>query len=100
MFLFLFIALSNSVNCIDLNRDSLLDCFSKHVDTNHDGNITYSEVSAVTDPIFFSMCDINMDGVLNMLDWDTPISCCLKQDRSCIYKVCNQCFITFNWVSI
>jgi hypothetical protein len=98
MLFFFFLAFGIATNCVDISRDALLDCFSTHIDTNHDGNITYSEVSVVTDPFFFRFCDINMDGVLNMLDWNHPVSCCEEIDRPCIYKVCNECFIKFNWV--
>lgn len=98
MLLLFFISLGVAIDCLEISRDALLDCFSKHVDTNHDGNITYAEVSAVTEPFFFPYCDINMDGVLNIVDWNTPVSCCQEIDRLCIYKVCNECFIKFNWV--
>jgi hypothetical protein len=73
-----------------MNRDTLLGCFMLHVDANHDGNITLSEIPSFTKPWFFEMCDVNHDGVLNLSDWNAENAFC--RDTECIYKVCNTCF--------
>lgn len=100
MLFLLFIALASAANftCQGINRDLLLDCFTKHVDLNHDGNLSREEVAVVVEPTFFSICDMNMDHVLNLYDWNHPIGCC-KFDP-CIYKVCDTCFNRFNWTGV
>ena len=96
LFLFLlFLVFAYAGRCSSMERDRLLDCFSRHVDLNHDGNITLSEIPSFTKPWFFNVCDINNDGVLNLYDWNHPEGCC--KTRECIYKVCNLCFNKLHW---
>ena len=93
MRLLLFVVFASTVfagRCSDIARDALLACFEHHIDLNHDGNITLNEIPLYVKPWFFEMCDINHDGVLNLIDWHHENACC--QDRECIYKVCNTCF--------
>ncbi len=97
--LLFFIALGFGFDCRTINRDLLLDCFSKHIDTNHDGNITRAEVEVIVEPTFFSICDLNMDYVLNLYDWNHPLACC--REDPCVYKICNYtCFNRFNWTGV
>ena len=85
-------------DCLTVSRDSLLNCFSVHIDSNQDGNITMGEVTAVLNvTAFFHICDINTDQVLNLYDWNHPLGCCCF--RSCIYQVCETCINTFNWTN-
>ena len=98
LFLFFIALASASFTCLGINRDLLLDCFTKHVDLNHDGNLSREEVAVVVVPTFFSICDMNMDHVLNLYDWNHPIGCC-KFDP-CIYRVCDTCFNRFNWTGV
>jgi len=98
MFLLFFIALGFGINCWTINRDLLLDCFSKHIDTNHDGNLTRAEVDVVRKSSFFSFCDVNMDRVLNLYDWNDPEGCC--KFNPCISNVCEICIKKFNWTGV
>lgn len=76
--------------CSSMERDTLLGCFSHHIDANHDGRITRDEIPSFTKPWFFDMCDIDHDGALTLADWNAEDACC--RDHECIYKVCNTCF--------
>lgn len=98
MFFLFFIGFAFGINCWTINRELLLDCFSKHIDANHDGNITRAEVDAVTNSRFFSLCDLNMDHVLNIYDWDHPAGCC--KVHPCISNVCETCAKNFNWTGV
>lgn len=92
--LILFFAFTYARSCENINRDDLLQCFSK-IDLNHDGNITESEIPSSIKPWFFHLCDINRDGILNLLDWNDEHACC--QDKYCIRRVCIECSKQFNF---
>ncbi|MBX9637219.1 MAG: hypothetical protein K2Q45_06680 [Nitrosomonas sp.] len=100
MFLYLLLLLIATVfgatpNCTTIARDDLLSCFSAHIDTDHSGNLSRAEVQAVTEPIFFNICDMNMDHVLGMDDWNHPVGCC--KFNPCLYNICMKCVTLFNW---
>lgn len=71
--------------CSTMARDTLLGCFSNHIDANHDGRITRDEIPSFTKPWFFDMCDLDHDGALTEADWNAENACC--RDHECIYKV-------------
>lgn len=85
-----FALLADAGRCSSMERDTLLSCFSQHIDANHDGRITRDEIPSFTKPWFFDMCDIDRDGALTLADWNAEDACC--RDHECIYKVCNTCF--------
>lgn len=90
------VALSSS-HCPLTSRNSLLTCFSQHVDVDHDGKLNRYEVGNVTEYMFFDVCDINGDEFLDLNDWNDPFACCLE--RNCIYSVCHFCETHFNWTA-
>lgn len=98
IFLFLVVLASSSLHCPLVERNGLLSCFSQHVDMNHNGKLSKSEVANVTELMFFDACDMNSDGFLDLTDWNDPFACCLE--RNCIYSVCNFCETHFNWTSV
>jgi hypothetical protein len=96
MFIFLLIAAAAGMPCLRMTggRDSLLSCFSTHVDLNGDEIITEAEafaflpVRGYVDSIF-RMCDTDKDGNLTRVDWNATLGCC--HGPACIVKVCRHC---------
>lgn len=96
----IFEGITENIGCVNIDRNSLLSCFTQF-DTNSDGNISILEMQYiynVTNFINFGMltpefaleiCDVNMDGVLNILDWNRYNSCC--KSKHSIYWTCNIC---------
>jgi hypothetical protein len=103
MLIFIFIAISFAV-CPPANRDNLIDCFRKLLDSNRDSIITVSEIDyylrtqtclskVVTDhlsgTIIMNTCDLNRDGQLTLADW-TPSNACVTVPKR-VEMICNLC---------
>jgi len=107
---FLIIAVIASAQACPGNRDDLLQCFDRLIDTNHDGDITSTELAQMfidhrscfptqqpeyfehyTPAFLMSQCDADGNGVLNVLDWNHE-NACLKKRRLYNY-VCNLCTV-------
>lgn len=98
----IFLNFTEHQECKNVNRTLLLSCFS-NFDANNDGNLSINEIDAgftavnfnyplLTSQQLFDLCDVNMDGVLNMLDWNRYNSCC--KDLISITYTCNVCYRT------
>jgi hypothetical protein len=91
------------------NRDDLLSCFSELADANKDGNITKAEIAdmyvqkkacfPVQQQTFFDFftpdyimnnCDVNGDGVLNLVDWNDANAC--ARSRNYVNYLCRLCY--------
>jgi len=91
--LFLLISLSYA-SCA---RDSLIQCFSTYIDTNHDMAITPAELSAFFVVIhsldktaaIFRFCDLNSDNLLTMADWNATNACGTRPEI--IGRMCMTC---------
>lgn len=82
--------------CATLPREGLLSCFSDVVDTNKDGTLSGSEISAFLlandipgEPVLMRLCDLNKDGSLSMSDWTLPGAC--AQTQPIITRACYIC---------
>jgi len=92
-------------------RENLLACIKSILDTNGDGNITSQEItnafsttlsnqttfSFLSDGInatfIMSHCDTNLDGILNLDDWNSPDFCFKDRNlalSSIIKQICDK----------
>lgn len=84
-------------------RAAVLECVSQLLDLDHDGTVTPVEVAVALSTTFtfvpdwlkwqFVMrCDMNSDGVLDMLDWafNPPNRTCLPT-QNCLNIACSVC---------
>lgn len=96
-------------------RDILLSCFDQVLNVNFSGgsNVTTTELDAFftagyspqgclpkesqyqetyNTTTVFSQCDVNMDGVLNLDDWNAADACLQSQgSRLYVCRMCYQC---------
>ena len=108
------VVVANHHKCSINNRDDLLTCFDRFIDTDHDGKITKEELETMfTDhkpcfpknvqrsekyfeiysPAFImKQCDADKNGHLDSVDWNHKDACLKHQTiYNYVCKLCGEC---------
>lgn len=85
--------------CNNIDRDILLSCF-EHFDSDNNNELSASELQNIlnlanlvypemTGQSLLELCDMDYNGILNIIDWNKPRACCRDEFKK--MWTCNTC---------